>query len=74
VNSSVDGIQSLVTELIGRRSHDVIARLTLSRGVIGRKDCKKEWLLFDPLLLVKLMSFCLSLVQVVGLSIVCLSC
>ena len=33
---------SLVVNLIGQRSPDVIGRLSVSRDVIGCEDCKKE--------------------------------
>ena len=32
---------SLVVNLIGQRSRDVIGRLSVSRDVIGCEDCKK---------------------------------
>ena len=32
---------SLVVNLIGQRSQDVISRLSVSRDVIGCEDCKK---------------------------------
>ena len=32
---------SLVVDLIGQRNRDVIGRLSVSRDVIGCKDCKK---------------------------------
>ena len=39
---------SLVVNLIGHRSQDVIGRLSVSRDVIGCEDCKKWLVRFDP--------------------------
>ena len=39
---------SLVVNLIGQRSRDVIGRLSVSRDVIGCEDCKKRLVRFDP--------------------------
>ena len=39
---------SLVVNLIGQRSPDVIDRLSVRRDVIGCKDCKKWLVRFDP--------------------------
>ena len=44
---------SLVVNLIGQRSPDVIGRLSVSRDVIGCEDCKKPWCVSIRLLLVK---------------------
>ena len=39
---------SLVVNLIGQGSPDVIGRLSVSRDVIGCEDCKKCLVRFDP--------------------------
>ena len=39
---------SLVVNLIGQRSRDVIGRLSVSHDVIGREDCEKWLVRFDP--------------------------
>ena len=39
---------SLVVNLIGQRSRDVIGHLSVSRYVIGCEDCKKRLVRFDP--------------------------
>ena len=39
---------SLVVNLIGQQSRDVIGRLSVSRDVIGCEDCKKRLVHFNP--------------------------
>ena len=38
---------SLVANLLGQQSRDVIGRLSVSRNVIGCEDCKKCLVRFD---------------------------
>ena len=49
---------SLVVNLIGQRSRDVISRLSVSRDVIGCEDCKKLLVRFDPSFVSKMSIVC----------------